>query len=252
MRWVAESSFCFDLSVQPKTPELKLVEGEPGPGTGTCSRERASYEMTRGALYHCIMRLFAFLRPPVYTSRSCGHQPLGCPSSKCLPSQIFALARAEAGLTLSFPACILRPGPSWCQGIGRGTSHVGTWSSQHRQHHQNLVCIYTRGGNGHIWIWSLKTDRHLALWFVVISLKCDNTKRSNVTRLMLDLDTPGASVEMGWIRVGTLLILTAWTIFLLLMRRRIQFPPHNPLQQTAEWCYKKESRDFHQDLWTHQ
>ena len=47
------------------------------------------------------------------------------------------------------------------------------------------LCVYTNPwrGNGHIWIWSLKSDRHLALWIVVISLKCDNTKRSDVTSL---------------------------------------------------------------------
>ena len=188
--------------MQPKTPELKLVESEPGPGTGTCSRERASYEMTRG---HCIIV-------------SCGY--LHSSGPQCTPATRMSIIKMPPQSNIcigpsggradpEFPRLCPAPRAVMMSGMGRGTSHVGTWSSQHRQHHQNLVCIDTRGGNGHIWIWSLKTDRHLALWFVVISLKCDNTKRSDVTRLMLDLDTPGASVEMGWIRVGTLLILTA-------------------------------------------
>ena len=57
------------------------------------------------------------------------------------------------------------------------------------------ISTSTQGGNRHIWSWSLKTDRHLALWIVVISLKCDNTKRFNVTSLKASFDAghaPGA------------------------------------------------------------
>ena len=57
------------------------------------------------------------------------------------------------------------------------------------------ISTSTQGGKRHIWSWSLKTDRHLALWIVVISLKCDNTKRFNVTSLKASFDAghaPGA------------------------------------------------------------
>ena len=150
--------------------------------------EKGQVMRWHGPLYHCIMRLFAFHRPrwPVRRTPSTRMSII-----KCLPSQIFALARAHTRPDPEFPR-VLRPGPSWCQEMGDGklTGDIGhkygnMVSTTCTTQPKSGLCVYTNPwwGNGHIWIWSLKTDRHLALWIVVISLKCDNTKRSDVTSL---------------------------------------------------------------------
>ena len=181
---------------EPKTPELKLVDGEPGPGTGTCSRERASYEMAWGivSLYHA-----AICIPPGPGAVSVHSVSIikNVPAVKYLHLPGPGHTRPGLWLTLSFP----RPGPRVMMSAdedgqitgGGSTSTCGimvtTFTTQPKSG------LSTQGGNRHIWSWSLKTDRHLALWIVVISSKCDNTKRFNVTSLKASFDAghaPGA------------------------------------------------------------
>ena len=181
---------------EPKTPELKLVDGEPGPGTGTCSRERASYEMAWGivSLYHA-----AICIPPGPGAVSVHSVSIikNVPAVKYL--HLPGPGHTRLWLTLSFP----RPG-RMCHDVSRlgwadngGREHINMWEYGHNIHNTTWsgLSTSTQGGNRHIWSWSLKTDRHLALWIVVISSKCDNTKRFNVTSLKASFDAghaPGA------------------------------------------------------------
>ena len=184
---------------EPKTPELKLVRGEPGPGTGTCSRERASYEMTRAivSLYHA-----AICIPPApvasaaYTLHSDVHHQMSPQSNICIgPGSHGAWPWVSPSAA---PRAVMMSGDGrWPANGGHHTSHGNMVITTCTTQPKSGLCVYTNPwrGNGHIWIWSLKTDRHLALWIVVISLKCDNTKRSDVTSLKAWTDAghaPGA------------------------------------------------------------
>ncbi len=127
---------------EPKTPELKLVRGEPGPGTGTCSRERASYEMTRAivSLYHA-----AICIPPApvasaaYTLHSDVHHQMSPQSNICIgPGSHGAWPWVSPSAA---PRAVMMSGDGrW---PANGGHHMGIWSSQHAQHNQNLVCVYT-------------------------------------------------------------------------------------------------------------
>ena len=153
---------------------------------------------------HCIIVSCGYLHS---SGARCSQCTLGVHHQKCPRSQIFAFARAWAHTAWAVADPEFPPAPGPCvmmsadedgQITGGGSiltcgNMVTTFTTQPKSGLSTSTS--TQGGNRHIWSWSLKTDRHLALWIVVISSKCDNTKRFNVTSLKASFDAghaPGA------------------------------------------------------------